>query len=64
MSEQTETLPDFVDRYFNAVGRHGPGSLEAKAVRATTTDPKMLEYADALDRVKRQLGGKGMEPRS
>lgn len=60
----SEPLPDFVDRYFNAVGRYGPGSLEAKSVRGTTTDPKLLEYADALDKVKRRLGGKGMEPKA
>jgi hypothetical protein len=48
--------------YSNAVGRHGPDSEEAKRVRAAhADDAEFQEYADALDRIKRHLGGSGID---
>lgn len=51
-----------VSRYSNAVGRHGPGSPEAEAVRADYPgDAAFGEFADSLDRLKRRLGGSGVD---
>jgi hypothetical protein len=62
MSERRE-LPALVAEYSNAVGRHGPDSAEARAFRQGHADDKeLLDYCDALDRIKRHLGdGPGRE---
>jgi hypothetical protein len=50
-----------VGEYANAVGRYGPDSLQAHAVRRKYSfDREFIDYADGLDRVKQRLGGSGM----
>lgn len=50
-----------VGAYANAVGVHGPGSPETIAIREAHADnAEFLGYADALDRIKLNLRGKGM----
>lgn len=58
------TLSQIVGLYSNAVGRWGPDSKQTNAVRAAYTgNTEFVAYADALDRVKRRLGGSGMDDR-
>ena len=64
-SATAATLPQLVAKYSNAVGRYGPDSEQAKQVRADhADDAEFLQYADALDRVKRHLGGSGIDSTS
>ena len=57
----TNLLVKIVSEYSDAVGRYGPDSAQAQAIRqANAGDAVFLEYAEALDRVKRHLGGSGM----
>jgi hypothetical protein len=51
-----------VAEYANLVGRFGPDSEEVKDLRALhAADREFLDYADALDRMKRALGGCGID---
>lgn len=48
--------------YANAVGRYGPDSEQAREVRSRYADvPDFADLADALDRIKRGLGGCGID---
>lgn len=54
------TIAQLVAEYSNAVGRYGPSSPEVLRIREAYADnAEFLDYADALDRIKRHLGGKG-----
>jgi dUTPase len=56
-----QTIYQLIGEYSNAVGRYGPDSDQVRQIRAIHVDNKeFLEYADALDRIKRRLGGSGM----
>jgi hypothetical protein len=60
-----ETIFQLVAKYSNAVGRYGPDSDQVRRIRAAhPKNAEFLEYADALDRIKRHLGGSGMEKQS
>jgi hypothetical protein len=60
--DYSRDLAQLVGRYANAVGRYGPDSHEAHQIRTTHADNvAFLDYADALDRVKRALGGSGID---
>jgi len=62
MKTSDKAMHRLVSEYSNAVGANGPGSPQALAIReAHADDREFLEYANALDRIKRHLGGKGME---
>lgn len=53
-----------VGEYANALGPNGPDSEQTRAVREKHAGLEgFAEYADALDRVKTHLGGKGMKGR-
>ena len=57
-----KTIVQLVAEYSNAVGRYGPDSEQVRRIRAAHADnAEFLQYADALDRVKRHLGGSGMD---
>lgn len=57
----SKTIAQLVAEYSNAVGRYGPDSEQARRVRAAHADnEEFLQYAAALDRVKRHLGGSGI----
>lgn len=54
--------PAVVAEYANAVGRRGPASEEAAAVREKYRDvPGFSGFADALDRIKRALSGSDID---
>jgi hypothetical protein len=62
----SERLVPIIAQYANIVGRHGPDSDEAREFRdCHLSDEEFRDYADALDRIKRHLGGSGIdwEPR-
>lgn len=57
-----KTIVQLVAAYSNVVGRYGPDSEQVRRIRADHADNgEFLEYADALDRIKRHLGGSGMD---
>jgi hypothetical protein len=57
-----KTIVQLVAAYSNAVGRFGPDSEQAQQIRAAYADnAEFLQYADALDCVKRLLGGRGID---
>lgn len=57
-----KTIVQLVVTYSNAVGRYGPDSDQVRRIRAEHADnQEFLDYADALDRIKRRLGGKGID---
>lgn len=50
------TIFQLVGQYANAVGKYGPDSEQTKKIRENNKDNKeFLNYADALDRIKRRL---------
>jgi hypothetical protein len=59
---QWHYLMTMTSLYADAVGRHGPGSRQAVVVREMyADDPGFAALADALDRIKRNLGGSGID---
>ena len=53
-----KTIYQLVGEYANALGLYGPDSPEARQLKeANAGNQEFLEYADALDRVKRHLKG-------
>lgn len=57
-----KTIVQLIAEYANAVGRYGPDTDPVRQLRAEHADnAEFLEYADALDRIKRHLGGSGMD---
>lgn len=57
-----KTIVQLVAEYSNAVGRYGPDSNQVRQIRdAHAENKEFLGYADALDRVKRHLGGSGID---
>lgn len=57
-----KTISQLVGEYSNAVGRFGPDSEQVRQFRAAhASNTEILEYADALDRIKRHLGGSGID---
>ena len=57
-----KTIFQLVAEYSDAVGRFGPDSPEVWQIRSLHADnAEFLGYADALDRIKRHLGGSGIE---
>ncbi len=57
-----KTIVQLVVSYSNAVGRYGPDSQQVKLIREAHPDnQEFLDYADALDRIKRRLGGSGID---
>lgn len=61
----SKTILQLVGQYSDALGRFGPDSLEVRRLREANADNReFLEYADALDRVKRHLGGSGMDAKA
>ena len=57
-----KTIAQLVVSYSNAVGRYGPDSDQVRRLREANADNReFLDYADALDRIKRQLGGSGID---
>lgn len=57
-----KTIQQIVIEYCNAVGRYGPDSEKVRRIRAAHADNlEFLDYADALDRIKRHLGGSGTD---
>ena len=60
--DKTVPMWKIVAAYSNAVGRYGPDSDQAREIRKSNADNSMfMDYADALDAIKRHLGGSGME---
>lgn len=56
-------MVSLVATYADALGRHGPDSPQVRTIRdLNAANAEFLDYADALDRVKRSLGGSGMGP--
>ena len=50
-------------QYSTVVGRSGPASDEAHQLRREHVDDReFVEYANAIDALKRAVGGRGMEP--
>jgi hypothetical protein len=59
-----DTLLKLISVYADAVGRYGPDSDEVHRLRDWHADnAEFLNYADALDRIKRNLGGSGIDDR-
>ena len=57
-----KTICQLVGKYSNAVGRFGPDSEQVRQFRVAHADnAELMEYADALDRIKRHLGGSGID---
>lgn len=57
-----KTIYQLVGEYSNAVGRFGPASEQVRQFRVAHADnAELMEYADALDRIKRHLGGSGID---
>ena len=55
---KTKTLGKLVGEYSNALGRYGPDSDATNKIRRENAENREFQdYADALDRVKRHLGG-------
>lgn len=53
---------ELAEQYSNACSRYGPDSPEAHAIRdARPGDTKFIEFADGFDRLKRRLGGSGID---
>lgn len=58
----TKTIYELVGEYSSAVGRYGPGSQQTTAIRvANSENAEFIELADALDRIKEELGGRGID---
>lgn len=62
MKTSDKAMARLVSEYSNAVGANGPGSSEALAIReAHADDREFITYANAVDRLPRCPGGKGLE---
>lgn len=58
--DENNAIFKLVGEYSDALGRFGPDSAEVQRLREAHADnQEFLEYANALDRVKRHLGGSG-----
>jgi hypothetical protein len=58
--EQEKVTVQLVAEYANVVGRYGPDSDQVREFRKDhAANTELMEYADALDRIKRNLGGSG-----
>lgn len=57
-----KTFVQLVAEYANAVGKFGPESEQVLRLRAIHAhDLEFLDYANSLDRIKRHLGGSGID---
>jgi regulator of replication initiation timing len=55
----SKTMSQLVGEYSNTINRHGPDSEQAKQFREDHADNKeLIDYADALDRIKLHFEGK------
>jgi hypothetical protein len=55
-------LVSLVATYANALGRYGPDDPKVRQMRQDNAGHlAFLDYADALDKVKRTLGGSGID---
>ena len=58
-------IDELVELYSNAVGRYGPDSPEALAIRRKYADSEEFrEFADSIDRIKRALRGSGIDTKA
>jgi hypothetical protein len=56
------SMAEKVIRYSNTVGKHGPDSRQAEAVRRLHPgDAEFKRHADNIDQLKRFLGGSGID---
>jgi uncharacterized protein (DUF4213/DUF364 family) len=55
-------IDTLVEQYANAVGRYGPDSPQALSIRQENAEnEEFLKFADSMDRIKRAVGGSGID---